>query len=377
MGLFRILFALSVLNYHSAAFFGIFFFNSALAVESFFIISGFYMSLIICEKYKGKNSYISFLSSRFLRLYPSYFVVLLVIFIASLFISQVHTYDPISYISTLLSSHMNIQYLYHLFIIIVNNLTLNYFTLTISQGFDLLIPPAWTISMEILFYILAPFIVKRNIKFIIILAIVSLFIRLMIRTYAITFLVLRSHYFPSDLIFFLLGVIAYKIYVQIQVVNKYVFYSIYLFLLFLTLFYTVVIQIYISQSIDTWVYIFILTLSIPFIFRYTKDWYLDRLIGEYSYLIYILHSFIIFCSLNFVARDKPYFTLLVLFITVIFAIIIHYTLEIPIDNYRHKLFLPSKSSEKKYIQSSSSVKKLKATSRFAKNKTFEKVANSN
>ena len=202
MGLFRILFALSVLNYHSAAFFGIFFFNSALAVESFFIISGFYMSLIICEKYKGKNSYISFLSSRFLRLYPSYFVVLLVIFIASLFISQVHTYDPISYISTLLSSHMNIQYLYHLFIIIVNNLTLNYFTLTISQGFDLLIPPAWTISMEILFYILAPFIVKRNIKFIIILAIVSLFIRLMIRTYAITFLVLRSHYFPSDLIFF-------------------------------------------------------------------------------------------------------------------------------------------------------------------------------
>src|SRR3569623_308588 len=77
MGFLRVLLALSVLIAHSEEFLGIKLIGGRLAVETFFIISGFYMSLVLSEKYGHiKNSYKLFISNRFLRLLPVYWVVL-------------------------------------------------------------------------------------------------------------------------------------------------------------------------------------------------------------------------------------------------------------------------------------------------------------
>src|SRR5882724_1707653 len=78
MGTLRVILAISVIIAHSSALFGFNFVGGSLAVESFYIISGFYMSLILNEKYIGeKGSYMLFISNRFLRLYPVYWIVLL------------------------------------------------------------------------------------------------------------------------------------------------------------------------------------------------------------------------------------------------------------------------------------------------------------
>ena len=77
MGIFRLLLAFSVVVIHSNPE-PTWFMDGKLAVRVFYIISGFYMTLILNEKYIGQNSsYKLFITNRLLRLYPIYWVILL------------------------------------------------------------------------------------------------------------------------------------------------------------------------------------------------------------------------------------------------------------------------------------------------------------
>src|SRR5438093_7095325 len=78
MGMFRFLLALSVVIAHTKAIYGYELIGGYLSVNSFFIISGFYMAFILNEKYIGKNSsYRLFITNRFLRIYPIYWLTLI------------------------------------------------------------------------------------------------------------------------------------------------------------------------------------------------------------------------------------------------------------------------------------------------------------
>ena len=78
MGKIRLLLALSVVAVHGGIIWKFQLVGGHIAVQAFFIISGFYMSLILNEKYIGSNSsYKLFITNRFLRLYPIYWTVLL------------------------------------------------------------------------------------------------------------------------------------------------------------------------------------------------------------------------------------------------------------------------------------------------------------
>src|SRR6201995_5837701 len=85
MGLLRFWLAMAVVFEHTALFMGdpgrfpyhLRLLNGQTAVQSFYIISGFYISLILNEKYVGRGSGWLFLSNRFLRIYPVYWLMLL------------------------------------------------------------------------------------------------------------------------------------------------------------------------------------------------------------------------------------------------------------------------------------------------------------
>ena len=78
MGLLRLYLALCVFHDHVNSNAPRMFLSSSVAVCIFFIISGFYMSLVINENYKNQNNgIISFYINRFLRLYPIYIIILL------------------------------------------------------------------------------------------------------------------------------------------------------------------------------------------------------------------------------------------------------------------------------------------------------------
>ena len=78
MGLIRFLLAMSVVAAHSAPILGSTLVGGKIAVQSFFLISGFYISLILNEKYPaGLQGNLLFYGNRFLRIYPIYWAVLL------------------------------------------------------------------------------------------------------------------------------------------------------------------------------------------------------------------------------------------------------------------------------------------------------------
>ena len=74
MGILRFLLAISVVAHHCGPILGFDFVGGQVAVQSFFIISGFYMSLILNEKYVGINSsYKLFITNRLIKLYPIFY----------------------------------------------------------------------------------------------------------------------------------------------------------------------------------------------------------------------------------------------------------------------------------------------------------------
>ncbi len=77
MGLLRLFLALSVVITHTAPLFGLQMMPGDVAVKLFFIVSGFYMSLVMAGKYEGKNRALFFYSNRALRLYPAFFIAIL------------------------------------------------------------------------------------------------------------------------------------------------------------------------------------------------------------------------------------------------------------------------------------------------------------
>lgn len=71
MGSLRFLLAIAVVIDHSGPIFGVESVGGSTAVQAFYIISGFYMSLILSEKYVGANGgYSLFFTNRLLRLFP-------------------------------------------------------------------------------------------------------------------------------------------------------------------------------------------------------------------------------------------------------------------------------------------------------------------
>src|SRR4051794_25075595 len=171
MGIFRLLLALAVVILHAGTINGYFLLTAAEAVQIFFVISGFYMALILNEKYLGPGSFRLFISNRFLRIFPTYWCVLVIGLIAWLISAALtgdagplSVYRQVSNIPALILLHLGNLFLigqdWVLFLgIDANN------PLFVSKSFWLLdqplykfqvIPPAWSLSIELCFYLVAP-----------------------------------------------------------------------------------------------------------------------------------------------------------------------------------------------------------------------------
>lgn len=313
MGILRILLAISVVLAHSSSIFGISFVGGQTAVQAFYIISGFYMSLILNEKYIGvNNSYKLFISNRFLRLYPIYWVILFLTILYSVAIMFYSKGNHLGNFDVYYANFEHMNFVSFIFLLFTNLFlflqdavmflgldttnghlffTSNFRETTPQLYKFLFIPQAWTIGVEIAFYLIAPFLVKRKLKIIIPLIILSLILRLVLYFH----FELKNdpwtyRFFPTELIFFLLGIVSYRIYKKLQTLdvkntfNKLIWVGI----LGFTLVYS-----FLPISAKNYLYLITFFISIPFVFIYTKTWKIDSYIGELSYPIYISHIFVL------------------------------------------------------------------------------------
>jgi peptidoglycan/LPS O-acetylase OafA/YrhL len=321
------------------------------------MISGFYMALILTEKYRGPGSKKLFWGNRFLRIYPLYWVVAgisAVIWVGSYLMHHgsgpLQVFKLLDLTGVLLITLSNIcifgQDLVmftgtdgHGHVFLTPDFTLSYPPL---WSF-LIVPQAWSLSVELMFYLVAPFLVRRSVISVLVVIVLSL----ALRAYLFFACNLKwdpwnYRFFPTEIAFFLAGAIAYRGYVWLEgaTIRRlylrvwagcfFVLFFAYQFLPSFTL---------AGLSLNQWIYYVIVGLSIPVLFLLTKNWRLDRYIGELSYPVYIVHIILI----ALVAQLWRYFgiqrgehTAVVVFSLAASLILIHWVLS-PIETVRRAL----------------------------------------
>ena len=355
MGILRFLLAISVVLNHSSSIFGFNLVGGQVAVQAFYIISGFYMSLILNEKYIGiNNSYKLFITNRLLRLYPLYWIVFLFTVLISIVVIVYSNGTKFGYFDNYVLYFEKMDIVSLIFLVFTNLflflqdtvMFLGLDTITGDLFFTsdfhntspmlyqfLFIPQAWTIGVEITFYLIAPFIVRQKLINIFILILLSISLRVLLSNYGFNADPWSYRFFPTELVFFLLGIIAYHIYkkYQFRKVNKIYLISILTLITGITIIYS-----FINLEWKYYYYLFLFFISLPFIFILTKKWKRDAYIGELSYPIYISHMFMLTILSALKLTKIGNLGLILSFSTILFAIIANQLVTKSIEKIRQK-----------------------------------------
>lgn len=359
MGVFRFLLAVSIIVFHCGSLWKFKFITGHVAVEAFFIISGFYMSLILNEKYIGRNkSYRLFLTNRCLRIFPIYWAVLIFTCLFSVITYKIMDgahFPTLGLYRYTNASSLGFLCLTNLLMIgqdLVSFLGINpetgnlFFTdnfwITRPQlNMFLLIPQAWTLSIELLFYVLAPLLLRRKPILILIFVSLSAILRLYLHN------VLGLYYdpwtfrfFPTEIVFFLLGYFAYRLYVRLskfKVKDGMAWVSLSWLVASTMLFeYVKPFKIYMMPfSINEVFYFSSLLILVPLLFKYFKDNRIDRALGELSYPIYISHYLVVAVlnSLHIAILAESWCVILG---TIAFSVLLNRFIGMPIERLRQR-----------------------------------------
>lgn len=359
MGILRLLLALSVVATHAGPIIGTTFVGGQVAVEAFYIISGFYMTLILNEKYIDiNNSYRLFISNRLLKLYPIYWAIVTLILLLSLgsliansFAGKLHSYfDYYHQYGNM--SFFSISYL------VITNLALVGQDAIMFLGIDtqtgqffftsdfsktqpqltsfLLVPQAWTLGIEIIFYLIAPFIVRRNFMIFIVL-VASFLVKMVLPQFGLDHDPWTYRFFPAELMFFLLGSVSYKLY---RLKKKWRFDKL-ISVVALTVISLLILFYDFWHFSDKYPFFFILlTLSIPLIFSFTKNLKWDTRLGDLSYPIYISHMLVFYAVMNdhfpkLISRGT---TLAIC--SILFSLLLNKYISSPVEKFRQSRLRP-------------------------------------
>jgi len=320
MGLLRLYMTLSIVSIHSGA--NVFPWdvkNGLETLESFFLISGFYMAMI-AHKYKSSTE---FYVSRSLRLFVPYYAILAFVILLSVISGLTTSYwlsldayanwtpERNGLLGVVLTALTNLTVFFQDWVYFIQHnggeaLT---FTAHFKQSPTplypyLLIQPAWSISIELMFYLLVPFLARLKTRWLVVVAALSL----AARVYAYQALGLAEdpfmfRFFPFELLLFVTGMIVYRGYerwlqkresLAIKYWWQYVLFGV-----------AIIVVAYFLQwgaiklrhpvgreYAPLASYIFWLPL-IPLAFHLTRNLKLDRFLGEITYSIYLIHFVII------------------------------------------------------------------------------------
>lgn len=162
MGYARFTLALGVVAFHS----GLGGYGGVYMLYGFYIISGYVIHKSIAKNYQGKPNWVFiFFLKRFLRLIPSFIVASIILYITFISICNLSsTHDckdlPTNVVNYITSRHLN---LHDLWAGIQPNVILKTSPPQAIAFFGF-VSPFWSVSLELLFYLLAPFIFASKMR---------------------------------------------------------------------------------------------------------------------------------------------------------------------------------------------------------------------
>jgi peptidoglycan/LPS O-acetylase OafA/YrhL len=324
-------------------------------VQGFYAVSGFYMALVLNEKYApGRAGYWLFISNRYLRLYPVYLAVLCLTLLVALAVSRSSLNLP------LLSDWRppQIDIAGTAFLLLTQFLMLGqdlYSFLTLHDGslafaaahpgqrsLDtvMAIPQAWTLGVELSFYAVAPFIVRRSVPAMALVLLASLVLRLVLQfAFGLAGDPWSYRFFPSELAVFVLGAIGYRVHkwsgahLDRAAFGRYALLAVCVAAVLLVNRWHGLTRL---ASVSALLLIF---LAVPVLFRVTRNSNLDRYLGELSYPIYIGHLWVIWLlGMGMPLGSGVLYFAAVTVLTVLLAAVLYALVDRPVDRWRQKRF---------------------------------------
>lgn len=315
MGLLRLALAFAVLLGHlPLAQFQ--FINAAFAVQGFYVVSGFYMALVLDGKYSNVGL---FYSNRLLRLFPTYLVMMAIAAIALWGFNASATASPQVFAQAFSHPATAITMVFENVFIVGQDL-LFWFTVgpdgalafnpagalpneTTTLGWQaLLVPQAWSLSMELMFYALAPWLARLSWRWLAVIALVSIGVRFAGQLLPVSYPLWGGRFFPPVLFLFVFGMLAHRALPSISRLPKAFGWIANAAILAMV----VALPLSgLSLSIQRWIVYVGIAFAAPFLFNAFKTFALDRWIGDLSYPMYLCHLVVIGVVLTFWA-DQPW-----------------------------------------------------------------------
>jgi peptidoglycan/LPS O-acetylase OafA/YrhL len=367
VGFLRLYLALCVVAAHAKiSQSGAYLLDSSQAVQMFFIISGFYMALI----WKGRYHCLrAFYISRGLRIFVPYFCMLFLVLVVSagsglwgghwlsLEVFREHPLERNDFLAVVFATATNFTVFGQDILHFLNGAKGTFLRFSFSEGGDgiplwrfAMIPQAWTVSLELCFYLLVPLLLGFRGRWLWGILALSVFLRFL----AYVFLGLdrdpwATRFFPFEIALFAAGLLAFRFYRNVLVPRlthpslpkvSYPFFLLGLCLLLLAVHFTVS---WASGLMPRGFAVFLNYATFPLwiglAFHLTKNNTLDRAIGELSFPVYLNHFLII--DLFDAYGISQLFPLswrgeIMMASSIVLALIMYLFLLKPFETWRHK-----------------------------------------
>jgi peptidoglycan/LPS O-acetylase OafA/YrhL len=263
------------------------------AVQAFFIISGFYMELLRI-KYAPAPIWI-FYSNRYSRLVVSYWIVLALTVLLVALMPGV-SFPPAAFLTSFKSDSASEWAL-----LIFSNLLMfgqDLPAILFSHNSNaLLIPQAWSLALELWFYLLVPLLWRASDRTLWMIVVISLALRVITVLSPLPFFPWQQRFFPAEAMFFVLGMLSFRNSSEILkfvrsgracllIVTTWIMFAGWLYPVAFPWSGWPELEMLWPSSVLVGA---ILYFTLPAMFSVTSRSRIDRLIGEFSYPIYLVH----------------------------------------------------------------------------------------
>jgi peptidoglycan/LPS O-acetylase OafA/YrhL len=316
LGTIRILLAFAVVSDHSVfgPIPGTHFIGGATAVQAFFVISGFFITLVLSEN-PAYASVPKFYASRYLRLWPMYFICA----VPTLLLSSYDVFSFGSESTTYVDAFRRLDLFGRCFILF-SNLTIFFqdwtlflqadwltgslsFTPNFTTGTHPIVAQllwdgaAWSLGIELIFYLIAPFVVRSPARAVL-LTVASLTVRVIVARQQQMVGPWTYRFMPSELCMFGFGSLAYHFHVRAREWTPATQWRSVMVATGISGFLLLIVAIVFNAPrggswrslslISPFLLILIVTFVGP-VFSLTKTNRLDRWLGDMSYPVYLVH----------------------------------------------------------------------------------------
>jgi peptidoglycan/LPS O-acetylase OafA/YrhL len=327
LGILRLLLALSVLVGHlpGAELPVLHGTGGIVAVESFFMVSGFYMALVLRRTYA--HSARRFWANRALRIFPTYWACAAV---------GLLIFGPAAWLAGLAALPAPAGALVGLSNVTIVGQDLTLFattqggTLAFTPNFwndpaplwgFLLVPQAWSLSLELVFYLLAPGLVRLRSRTLVLIVIGSIALRLALGWAGLTNDPWSYRVMPVELGLFVGGILAFRLYESERArIAPGLALGIILAL-------ASGMDGPIGAILPPWAFYGLIAILLPSLFGWSGRG--ARLLGDLSYPVYLGQSIVIP-----LAPTGPLHAVWAIALTMLFATVVRVVIEIPVGRLR-------------------------------------------